>query len=813
MVEQSATIATSNANETGLSVSPDLTGLRALVIRTDLCSMFGEPARISQMGSMLSWRGADVVETIVSPLQVFNPSKLRGLMLVESSRVVQVPAVGIAYDVVFNLEEPEAIDAGVLGSAFPGAIIAVPTRAAIAGSAAMWRALEAESGVLWNSARQVSTPTTAQTKILLHGRKENAFASLSIRMAPRFFRSSEGGPIEVLAIEDPTPLDHPITVVRVFVCLDIRMGTVHVLPRTQMRTIPILPCDLDTCQTGALLERALAELKGASRISMNCDTTLSAELKTVAEDVGDVLLGLPSLTGADVSPRLLPLAAIELLSGNTIIGVRPTVLSVRWTTPVALDVDEAHSNLDTWLALVMKRCPRISAPLVEVASDFAEMNGIISANSSAFAEGSISPQTVHPLCAILPRLYGETGLVATRPIDGATFDSIHEDLVGPSDTKDLAMLANYLGRITDLDTSPSNGTARYVEPGVGRTYLVDKVRIASRPELHDFAITGAGLTPYSVRGFADVGNPITGLAAMVRLHHRRRCAQRLESVGARTSPLVAVLKFPGTMAPLPDGSKTAAGVAVRAFRCVLRVRQLDPVAVFYQSLQHAPLVGPAVLEMAHLHGIEYASERAAILRMLDSYAGGFNDIRRVVWPRPLTNEIDAEAVAIRRWAISRHAPYVLALVQKRVALELGRDPNLDPVEGPEYISWFASTLGRQLALWHRHRFLHDYHKPGISRYNGIVTLVESNVTLLGEFPDLDTAIFVDDDADAEALQLLKRDCEILRECFDDFHCRELEAARCVVKSLTCFATGGDSDMSRWADAMMLESYELGRRAP
>jgi hypothetical protein len=416
----------------------------------------------------------------------------------------------------------------------------------------------------------------------------------------------------------------------------------------------------------------------------------------------------------------------------------------------------------------------------------------------------IDPTTIHHIAKWSPQLGRETGLVATRVVEGAFFESVHPDLTGPAGTQDANVLLGYLGRVTTRE-KPTAENARYVKPGVGRSYHVKDVHMQKNPELHDFVVTGAGLTPYSINGFFADG-PVNGLAALVRVRHRKRNSDRLEKIGGRTAPVVAVLRFPGVMAPLPDGTEGDAGVVVRGFRCVLRVRSLDPATIFYQSMEHAPLVGPAILQFAKNSDAFFQNDPDALLRMLDTYNTGYMDIRLVLWPRLMKSNLDAEAVALRRLVIDSYAPLVLAFVRERLALELGRDHATEPIGVKEYVLWFATTIGHQLAIWYKHRFLHDYHKPGIERYNGLMTLVESNVTLLAEFPDLDTAMFVDSDDDGDALQLSQHDRNILRDGFKNYHCQELEAARAVVRSLACLATRCDPDMVRWANATFLKAY-------
>ena len=211
--------------------------------------------------------------------------------------------------------------------------------------------------------------------------------------------------------------------------------------------------------------------------------------------------------------------------------------------------------------------------------------------------GSDMSSLRHPLASVLPGLAREDHLVDTMPWRGAAFADLHPDLRGPviADLDSDQSLLFYLGRVianTRRDREP-HGTpfekigARFVEPGVGRTCLVDFLGVEGRPELHDFSVTGIGLTPYSEGGFVDMGARPTGRAAITRAFHRKRCAQRLEEFGCRTTPVFAIIRLPDLTVSMPDGRESPAALIVRGFRMAIRVKQLDPVACFYHSHQHA----------------------------------------------------------------------------------------------------------------------------------------------------------------------------------------------------------------------------------
>ena len=80
---------------------------------------------------------------------------------------------------------------------------------------------------------------------------------------------------------------------------------------------------------------------------------------------------------------------------------------------------------------------------------------------------------------------------------------------------------------------------QFVEPGVGRSLLIDRLRLPDKPHLVDFTALGAGITPYATDGYANVGRLIDGMAGRDRGQHRRRCAELLEAKAAgqaRSSP-------------------------------------------------------------------------------------------------------------------------------------------------------------------------------------------------------------------------------------------------------------------------------------
>ncbi|MEV6005934.1 hypothetical protein AB0M29_03940 [Streptomyces sp. NPDC051976] len=608
------------------------------------------------------------------------------------------------------------------------------------------------------------------------------------RLAPLL---ADGCPVEATPVAVVLGAPH---VVRLLVTLDPAASVVDVHAEAATRAVPALEGTAGAAEVFAALARQTAP--GGVKWRPVPAEEVPPGARRVAAEVGQALLDRPDLTcGAD-SGRLLPVAAVHVLCDGT--PSRPPVLDVRWVT-VAVEAPDQGGALEGWLTTALARRPRRPAPLLRL--------------PRPATDDPTTAADVHPLAPLFPTLGDETGLVATRPHQGAQVLHLDPDLVGPDGSHDEDALTACLARSTDLRAPlTSTGETRFVEPGVGRTYLVGGVRLSGRPELLDFAVTGGGLTPYSAGGFVSVGSPITGRTALVRARHRQSCAARLERAGGRTSAVLAVIGLPDESLRMPDGTLSPAAMILRGFRSLFRVRQLDPVAPFYQSLQHASVLGTALLP-PHLDvGLAAEHSPEALLRALDTYADGFDDVRRVLWPRPAADAADEAARAIRRALVAAYAPVLLDVVRRRLAVELGRDPDADPVHTSEYVAWFAATMGRQLALWHGLRFLHDYHQPGLSRPSGLVTLVESNVTLLAEFPDLDTAIFVDDAADAAALQLTPRDVAVLRAGFEHFHAREVESARAVVRTLSLAVSGCDTSTAGWADALFTDAYTTARGA-
>jgi hypothetical protein len=455
-----------------------------------------------------------------------------------------------------------------------------------------------------------------------------------------------------------------------------------------------------------------------------------------------------------------------------------------------------------WRALARERIappPPILLPIPRPLAPGLLRSGL---KKAKLAPGPLPP---HPLAALLPCPAEGPVQVATKARADAYFVHLAPGLEGPElagHPTGEAGLLRWLGRTIDPAASDPLGM-RLVEPGVGRSVLVDRLTVRGRPELVDFSALGAGVTPYASGGYVNVGRLIDGMAGRDRGLHRRDCAARLEAAGCRAGQVVAVIGLRDDVIRVPHAPEIATAIMVRGFRCLLRVKQLDPVGHFLHSQQytpaahalmlhpfwHGPVARPAAdplvawQEQQTLAGLEAYAQTAALGELA----------LHALMPPPDAGLGEARA---RRLALVRlYAPLLLGLARARLAVELGRDPETERPDNRFYAAWFADCLGRQLATFYRLRFLHDYHHPGVARTTpgSLHSLAENNVSLLAEFPDLETGIFVDgfDQAQADTLFLTKADYEVLEENYAAFHAIEVARARAVVLTLAFVALDGD----------------------
>jgi hypothetical protein len=399
--------------------------------------------------------------------------------------------------------------------------------------------------------------------------------------------------------------------------------------------------------------------------------------------------------------------------------------------------------------------------------------------------------------APFPVLFDTPQHIDTEHVDEATFTylapGLEPSIIAGDDR--AAALHSILCRRRVARTPAGGATEpRFVEPGVGRACLVPGIQVNTHPELRDFTVLGIGLTPFSEGGYVEIGRKIDGKAALGRAAHRRAAAERLEEHGGRNGRVVAIIALPGDEIEMPDGSSSPSALVVRGFRCAYRIKQLDPLVCCLHSIQHTPLVNAFLAERARelrsLHGLSRTGtmiDDELLAQALEAQNASQEALRELLASRVSEHRADWEALVrrARLEAIETYAPALLATAKRRLAVELGVEGA--QIRDEDYLRWFAASMGTQLAAWRRVRFLHDYHHPGVSRWHPghLYTLGENNVTLLAEFPDLDTGVFVDDAlADLEnALQLDAGDVAILRERYAVFHRRDVQAAETVVRTL------------------------------
>jgi hypothetical protein len=393
-----------------------------------------------------------------------------------------------------------------------------------------------------------------------------------------------------------------------------------------------------------------------------------------------------------------------------------------------------------------------------------------------------------PIVELFPQLFATSNHIATRVVEDASFFYLHDDLrvvqrTGNSHNSET--LRHVLCRVRSLESDSghlANGSLRAVEPGVGRAALIEDICMPGMPELHDFTVLGVGLTPFSQGGYVEIGREIDGKASLVRAWHRKECAERLELQGCRTGRVLAIIGLDTEGIEMPDGTLSPSALIVRGFRSAYRVKQLDPLICCLHSIQHTPLVYEYLLESLPVHALQnrFLDGGERLASQLEAQLASQESLRLLVGAR---DQSPSEMERLRLRAIEDYAPMLLRVARTRLALELGAGdvPELD------YLRWFAASVGRQLRKWRDLRFLHDYHHPGVSRWSPghLYTLGENNVTLLAEFPDLDTGIFVDDDPEKlhTDLQLFARDVDVLRGNYTVFHGRDVAAAQTVVITL------------------------------
>ena len=415
----------------------------------------------------------------------------------------------------------------------------------------------------------------------------------------------------------------------------------------------------------------------------------------------------------------------------------------------------------------------------------------------------------HPLTAVFPTLGDYNGAIATEPWPDARFEFLAQELVGPIKRGEIGTTAknllDYLGRVVAREPNRDPLGTRFVEPGVGRSCIVDFLRIKGRPEIVDFSVLGIGSTRYCDGGFYLRGIHIDGFNSLKRAQHRRESALRLASEGIRVPYPVAVVSLPGIRNIMPDGRLTAAALLVRGFRSVLRIHQLDPLCGFLNSDQHRDLVRDFLKDVGN--GSDRDREVAALEPCL-CRCPSF-----IVSPTSAElcgNDRDGKVSRETRLRITlSYAPMPLGIAKARVARELGRHPEAEPMSNSEYTSWFAERMGEQLARMKELRFLNEYRLARSWRDLRHHSLVETNVSLLAEFADLDTSIFVDspDSFTLDALGIAGELVHTLQRNYEEYHAIDVQRMVGIVRTLAYIASEGDADAAREATVHFQKTYE------
>jgi hypothetical protein len=404
---------------------------------------------------------------------------------------------------------------------------------------------------------------------------------------------------------------------------------------------------------------------------------------------------------------------------------------------------------------------------------------------------------------LLSRPLDRREYVQLRPSPGAQLLDAHSGLRLEPTVRDPAphspeIMVERLGAVvTGAGAGAGPALQRFVEPGVGRSciamdlYFADQETPTGWPHRPDFLLTGIGLTPYSARGFVNIGRMLDGRLSLIRARHRTTCARLLADLGCHTSLSVATLSLAQPPIEMPDGTQSSAVILCRAFRSLVRVKQLDPIACVLHSPRHGLTALNYVLAAAMppgLAGTDRVLFACAMAIAFDRYAPSQDDV-----PFLLNDNAAAGAASIVRRirlnTICETAPALIRRTMKTLAIPLASASATDGELGP-YSRWFAAELGRQLGVFKKNRFLHDYHYPGIRRQGPwVYSLVEHNVTLACEFADLETGLFVDCDDDylRQHLQLAPIEIATVRSNFATLHARDVAAAWRVAATVQAIA--------------------------
>ena len=586
------------------------------------------------------------------------------------------------------------------------------------------------------------------------------------------------------AVAPLVPLDPPALQVA------IRMGRLH--PRAVLGFTELLPSAASLGQE--VLRGVVAMAPGRVRC-LGDEAAAGQRLRAIAETLTNVPTGTRQSALDD--PRRVVLALQADATAETVVCGFRAAPGQRFQ----LDLFAA------WLDVARGRLPP-PLPLLLPAPGFLRAE---------------PPLPAHPLATLLPCPADGHVVVTTSPRADASFAYLDPALRHARGADEDALL-RLLGRVIDPAAPSGTEGDRLVEPGVGRTVLVDGLSLAGRPDLIDFTALGVGITPYADGGYVNVGRLIDGMAGCERSLHRRKCAERLEAAGCRAGQVAAVIALADLVIDVPGLPPIPAGIVVRGFRCVLRVKQLDPVGTFLHSHQHAPAAHEFMLHplWSSVAGLppwaDQPDDPAAALLVqqlllgMETYAIRCSLAELVAAALAPPASVAMAGALARRLAVTRlYAPRLLELARSRLAIELGRDPATERPSNREYAMWFAESLGRQLATFRKLRFLHDYHQEGTARSSAaqIHTLGENNLSLLAEFPDLDTGLFLDqpDPEQLDSLFLTRADYDVLDAGFAAFHQRDVVEARDVVQTLAFIALDGDPSGIMEAQGRFAAAYE------
>jgi hypothetical protein len=421
--------------------------------------------------------------------------------------------------------------------------------------------------------------------------------------------------------------------------------------------------------------------------------------------------------------------------------------------------------------------------------------------------GIRGPARTHPVASVLPDVLPEQGMVNTMPWPTAQLAYLDPELRGPTLPWRAAIddgLMEYLARVFSTDEPPSAGSPagrRYVEPGVGRSYLVDFLEFAGRPEFCDFSVSGAGRSPYCTAGYLLADAITDGNMSSVRARHRHQMAVRLAAAGARVPRTAAIIDLPGRDHRMPDGTQVPAAMLIRGFRTVLRVKQLDPLANLMLSQPWWRLVQD--ISRAGPHDPQSAGTPPA------NCSCYVPSVMLGTWPG---RRCDTSSRCFQhRWQqVRAGSPQVLELARTRLSIEESRDPVTELMSAEEFATRFAAILGAQLSLLRQLRVLHDYRMlRGRRQDSSSVTnsLGDTNVTLAGELADLDTAIAVDEPDSEESLLITRAERLYLAEQFNDLHGIEAGLASGICQTVALIAADGAQQAADAAATAFWRAYE------